>query len=235
MSAVRAFLTMHPSVLFRRDRRFYLAYDLSYAGLSVALGAAMALSRVHLLLGAPRPGWVLVFPLAVYAVVVAHLSIHNAVHGSFPKPVNRLIGEVLGLVVVVRFASWVMVHLRHHRHSDDRRSDPHANFASFWETAKHTVVQVEKQLMQEYYDRCSARRTPTSRSAGRCTSTSRTPGTARSGSCSSSRAASPTRSATRATATSSGAGRSWTISGDTRSAWRATSGRRRSPIASASP
>jgi stearoyl-CoA desaturase (delta-9 desaturase) len=152
MSALRAFLTMHPSVLFRRGRRFYLAYDLAYAGLCVALGAAMALSRVHLLLGAPRPGWLLVFPFAVYAVIVAHLSIHNAVHGSFPKAVNRVIGEVLGFVVVVRFASWVMVHLRHHRHSDDRRSDPHANFASFWETAKHTVVHVEKQLMQEYYD-----------------------------------------------------------------------------------
>jgi stearoyl-CoA desaturase (delta-9 desaturase) len=143
---------MHPSVLFRRGRRFYLAYDLSYGCLCVALGVAMALSRVHLLLGAPRLGWLLVFPCAVYAVIVSHLAIHNAVHGNFPRAVNRVIGEALGFVVVVRFASWVMVHLRHHRHSDDRRSDPHPNSASFWATVKHTIVNVEEQLIQEYCD-----------------------------------------------------------------------------------
>jgi FAD/FMN-containing dehydrogenase len=45
-----------------------------------------------------------------------------------------------------------MVHLRHHRFADDRESDPHPNFASFWTTVKHTIIHVEKQLMQEYYD-----------------------------------------------------------------------------------
>jgi stearoyl-CoA desaturase (delta-9 desaturase) len=143
---------MHPSRLFRRSRRFYLAYDLFYAGLCAALGLAMALFGVHFVVGAPTAGWLLAFPFAVYAVIVAHLLIHNAVHGNFPRAVNRWIGEVLGFVVVVRFASWVMVHLRHHRFSDDRRFDPHPNFASFWTTVKHTIVNVEGQLMQEYYD-----------------------------------------------------------------------------------
>jgi stearoyl-CoA desaturase (delta-9 desaturase) len=145
-------VTAHPSGPFRSSRRFYLAYDLSYAALCVALGLAMGFSRVHFVLGAPSASWLVVFPCLVYALIVAQLFIHNAVHGNFPRAVNRLIGEVLGFVVIVRFASWVMVHLRHHRFPDDRQSDPHPNFSGFWTTVKHTIVQVEMQLMQEYYD-----------------------------------------------------------------------------------
>jgi stearoyl-CoA desaturase (delta-9 desaturase) len=150
---LRALFVVHPMPLFRRSRHFYLAYDLSYCALCVGLGVAMALSpRLRFVAGTPTLWWLLLFPCAAYAVVVAHLCIHNAVHGNFPRIVNRLVGELLGLVVVVRFASWVMVHLRHHRFSDDRLRDPHPNFPGFWETVKHTIVHVEKQLMQEYYD-----------------------------------------------------------------------------------
>jgi stearoyl-CoA desaturase (delta-9 desaturase) len=152
MDRLRAIFTEHPRQLFRRSRRFYLVYDLSYAVLCVALGLAMASSHVYFVVGPPTLYWLLVFPCAVYAVIVAQLFIHNAVHGNFPRAVNRLIGEVLGFIVVVRFASWVMVHLRHHRFSDDRQADPHPNFADFWTTVKHTIVHVEKQQMQEYYD-----------------------------------------------------------------------------------
>jgi FAD/FMN-containing dehydrogenase/fatty acid desaturase len=146
------FFTAHPQQLFRRSRRFYLTYDLGYGALSVALGLAMGLSDLHCVVGAPTRWWWLLFPCAVYAVIVCHLCIHNAVHGNFPRALNRLLGELLGVIVVVRFASWVMVHLRHHRFSDDRRSDPHPNFPGFWTTVKHTLVHVERQLMQDYYD-----------------------------------------------------------------------------------
>jgi stearoyl-CoA desaturase (delta-9 desaturase) len=153
MIGFRALFTVHPTQLFRRSRRFYLAYDLFYGAACVALALAMAASpRVRCVAGAPTRWWLLVFPFAVYGVIVAHLCIHNAVHGNFPRAVNRLVGELLGFVVVVRFASWVIVHLRHHRFSDDRQRDPHPNFPGFWTTVRHTIVHVERQLMQEHYD-----------------------------------------------------------------------------------
>jgi FAD/FMN-containing dehydrogenase/fatty acid desaturase len=152
VNASLSLLTAHPLQQFRRSRRFYLAYDSFYA----ALGAGLIVLKVALglpaLAGKPTMSWLIAFPIALYAVVLAHLSIHNAVHGNFPRRINRAVGELLGVIVVVRFASWVMVHLRHHRFSDDRQLDPHPNFPSYWKTVKHTVVYVEKQLMCEYFD-----------------------------------------------------------------------------------
>jgi fatty acid desaturase len=152
MNRLVALLTAHPSQQFRRGRRFYLAYDATCAALCVAAAVVKLALGFPALFGAPSLAWAVAFPFAVYAVILAQLSIHNAVHGNFPRAINRLVGEVLGFVVVVRFASWVMVHLRHHRFADDRVNDPHPNFPSFWRTALHTTIHVEKQLMREYYD-----------------------------------------------------------------------------------
>jgi stearoyl-CoA desaturase (delta-9 desaturase) len=55
-------------------------------------------------------------------------------------------------VIVTRFASWDITHMRHHKYSDDRQRDPHPNFPSFWVTVRHTIVSVEQQLFQQYYD-----------------------------------------------------------------------------------
>jgi fatty acid desaturase len=152
MSGVTAFFTAHPIQQFRRNRRFYLRYDSFYAALAAALIATKIGLGLPALFGPPTLGWLVAFPPALYVIVLAHLSIHNAVHGNFPRAVNRLLGEVLGFIVVVRFASWVMVHLRHHRFTDDRELDPHPNFSSFWRTVKHTVVNVEIQLMRAYLE-----------------------------------------------------------------------------------
>lgn len=147
-----SFLSAHPSQQFRHNARFYLAYDSFYAVFASALIALKFIARIPAMFGAPTTTWLFTFPFALYAAVFAQLSIHNAVHGNFPRPINRLLGEVLGFIVIVRFASWVMVHLRHHRFADDRTLDPHPNFAGFWTTVKHTIVHVEKQLMCEYFD-----------------------------------------------------------------------------------
>lgn len=152
MSRLVSFLTAHPSQQFRHNPRFYLAYDGFYAVLAVVLIATKLIVGFPALFGAPRITWLLALPVLLYAVVVAQLSVHNAVHGNFPRSINRILGEVLGVIVIVRFASWVMVHLRHHRFADDRELDPHPNFPSFWRTVLHTVIHVERQLMQEYLD-----------------------------------------------------------------------------------
>ena len=92
------------------------------------------------------------FPVLLFCLIWAHLLIHNATHGNLPKAINRIAGELLGLCVIVRFASWDIIHMRHHKYSDDRVNDPHPNFPSFWKTVFHTIVNVEKQLFQQYYE-----------------------------------------------------------------------------------
>ncbi len=152
MPAWIAALTTHPSRQFRESRSFYLRYDAACALLCLGLLALRPLAFPR----SPTLGlraWLIAFPLCVYAAIVAQLCEHNAVHGNFPRAINRAVGELLGFLVVVRFASWTLVHLRHHRFADDRDRDPHPNFASFWKTALHTIVHVEQQLMQETYDR----------------------------------------------------------------------------------
>jgi len=63
--------------------------------------------------------FVAAFPPVLYFLICCHLWIHNASHGNFPRWANRIVGEVLGFIVFVRFASWQIVHVRHHDFSDD--------------------------------------------------------------------------------------------------------------------
>ncbi len=146
-------LTSLPHTQLRRDRRFYLYYDGLYAALSAA--ALLALRRAHpaALLARPSPlALALALPLACHALILAHVWIHNAAHNNFPRAINRLVGELLGLAVITRFASWEIVHQRHHRYSDDPERDPHPVQRSFWRYARFTVVNVERQLQRAYFD-----------------------------------------------------------------------------------
>ena len=145
-------LTSHPIQQFRKNPRFYLAYDAVWFVVCGVACVAMLALHVSPIFGAPSVSWLLGFPVVLYGLIFAHLLIHNATHGNFPRAINRIVGELLGLVVVVRFASWDVVHMRHHKFSDDRESDPHPNFASFWKTVIHTIVNVEAQLQRQYFD-----------------------------------------------------------------------------------
>ena len=59
------------------------------------------------------------FPVLLFCLIWAHLLIHNATHGNLPHAINRVAGELLGLCVIVRYASWDIIHMRHHKHTDD--------------------------------------------------------------------------------------------------------------------
>jgi fatty-acid desaturase len=96
--------------------------------------------------------WALCFPLLCHALILAHAWIHNATHGNFPRAINRAVGEALGAAVITRFASWEIVHQRHHRYSDDPARDPHPVQRSYWRYALFTVVHVEKQLQRCFFD-----------------------------------------------------------------------------------
>ncbi|GAB4200534.1 MAG: hypothetical protein OHK0013_11660 [Sandaracinaceae bacterium] len=139
-----------PYAQFKRDPRFYVKYDTAVAAFAGIVIAALSL------LGWSPPAWQPWMPLlllpALYVMIVAHAFAHNASHGNFPKAINRLVGEAAGLLVLSKFASWEIPHRRHHRYSDDPLRDPHPAERHFWRYAYHTLINVEKQLQQEYFD-----------------------------------------------------------------------------------
>ncbi len=152
MNAITASLFSLPWAQYRRQPTFYLWYD---SIMAVFFSAAIALMWTT---GyrAPFAGWhwwyVLAFPVALYVVIMAHVFIHNASHGNFPKAINRIVGEICGLIVLTRFPSWEIVHRRHHRYSDDPERDPHPAERGYWRFAANTIVNVERQLQQQYFD-----------------------------------------------------------------------------------
>ena len=145
-------LTAHPISQFRKNPRFYLLYDGFWFLVCAAVLGTFALTGFTPLISGLAWWFAPVFPVLLFCLIWAHLLIHNATHGNLPTPINRIAGELLGLCVIVRFASWDIIHMRHHKHTDDRVKDPHPNFPSFWKTVFHTIVSVEKQLFEQYYE-----------------------------------------------------------------------------------
>ena len=143
----------HPIQRFRKDPRFYLRYDAAYLVFCLALCASTRVPGFHPLLAGVQwtvPLFAGVFVAAVYFLICCHLWIHNATHGNFPRWVNRTVGEILGFIVFVRYASWQIVHLRHHAHSDDPTKDPHPNYPSYFVSFFRSIVTVERQLQDSY-------------------------------------------------------------------------------------
>lgn len=65
-------------------------------------------------------------PAALFVTFIASAFIHNAAHSNFrPRWLNRVVGEAMGMFQMVAFPSWVIVHILHHKHSDDPVLDPH--------------------------------------------------------------------------------------------------------------
>lgn len=155
MSALTGFtnlLTAQPSVQYRRNPWFYFEYDGFYLALLLALDAYLLITGTPPLVQWQTWMWALL-PLAIYAHILLNVFIHNCCHGNFPRPVNRLIGELAGLLVITRYASWEIIHQRHHRYSDDPAKDPHHVLPNFWIfLAKTMLINVERQLQNQAYD-----------------------------------------------------------------------------------
>lgn len=152
MSAFTASLTSLPFAQFRRIPTFYLWYDSFYAVLALC-GSLLLIHSGYEGLMPQFEVWMLaLLPVAAYVMIMAHVFIHNASHGNFPKAINRIVGELCGVLVLTKFASWEIVHRRHHRYSDDPERDPHPAERGYWRYAVNTLINVELQLRQEYYD-----------------------------------------------------------------------------------
>src|SRR6478609_3054749 len=145
-------LTVLPYNQHRKNRYFYLAYDGFYFVLAAALVALMVGTGWHGLVREWTPACWLALPLVTYAQIVCSIFVHNATHGNFPRAINRVVGEICGVVVLTRFASWEIIHQRHHRFSDDPVKDPHPVEPSYWKFLWHTIYNVEHQLQTIYFE-----------------------------------------------------------------------------------
>lgn len=155
VSALAAALTAQPSVRFRGRRAFYLLYDGSYLVLFAALLAVMVAAGWEGLVTEFHWWYWLLLPIAMHVVILGHVFIHNCTHGNFPRAINRLVGELCGILVLTRYASWEIIHQRHHKYSDDLDKDPHPinpEAAGYWPFVWRTIVNVESQLQQQFFE-----------------------------------------------------------------------------------
>ncbi len=155
LNPIRVF-TKYPVNLFMKSRWFYPVYDATWMGL--LLLAIWLLDRADFAGLVPRFEdfrWqhLLALPLVTYVLIMGNVFAHNAAHRNFPKLINRIVGEFVGLLVLTRYASWEIIHLRHHKYSDIPGKDPHDCKSGFWlHFLPYFVVNVERQLQQNFYD-----------------------------------------------------------------------------------
>ena len=152
MTAIVSTLTSLPFTQLRRNRYFYLYYDGFYAVLCLGLIAAMKLSGFEPWVQRWDDRFWLILPVVCYAQILCSVFIHNATHNNFPRALNRIVGELCGVVVLTRFASWEVIHQRHHRYTDDVEKDPHPVVSGYWAFLFKTVVGVERQLQRIYFE-----------------------------------------------------------------------------------
>jgi len=148
--------TRYPTNLFTRNRWFYPVYDATWFVLLAAFVAALEFSGFRGFVPEMsdfRIEYLLLLPLVTYGLILCNVFAHNASHRNFPRAINRLVGEIVGCFVLTRFASWEIIHLRHHKYSDDPERDPHNCLPGFWtKFLPYFVRNVERQLQQHFFD-----------------------------------------------------------------------------------
>ena len=155
----RSWLLSQPSAAYLRDPYFYFKYDSVWLGVLALVCAATYLSgwSGFALDLSWRSGTSFFLPwllAAAYVQVMCGVFIHNCTHVNFPRKINRIVGEICGLVVGTRYASWEILHRYHHLHSDDIERDPHPVTRSFWLFFFKTMLgNLESNLHRQYYER----------------------------------------------------------------------------------
>lgn len=152
MAALVSTLTSLPFTQLRKNRYFYLWYDGMYVVLCVAALALMHFGHHLPLIQAWDPRYLILLPIVCQAQILCSVWVHNATHNNFPRAINRIFGEICGVVVLTRFASWEVIHQRHHRFTDDVDKDPHPVVSSYWAFLIKTVIGVEVQLQRIYFE-----------------------------------------------------------------------------------
>jgi fatty-acid desaturase len=143
-----------PSIGFRSDPHFYTKYDLVWLVGLVGSAVAMRAAGWEGLVTEWSLALVPMFLAAAYVQVMAGVFVHNCSHVNFPKPINRFVGELCGMIVGTRFASWEILHRQHHKYSDDVVKDPHPLLPGFWRYfVLIMLLNLEKNLRLQYLER----------------------------------------------------------------------------------
>lgn len=155
--AAASYWTSLPYAQFKRDPYYYAKHDTVFLVGSIAAIVALHLGGYQPLSTHFALWHLALLPIAVYLLIMSHVFVHCASHGAWGttpagKVLNRIVGEITGAIVLTKFASWEIVHRRHHRYSDDPARDPHPAERRYWSYALNTLINVEKQLQQEYFD-----------------------------------------------------------------------------------
>lgn len=155
MSAIVATLTSLPYTQFRRNRHFYVWYDVFWILTGAAIIAAIQLSGWQGIAVSWDWRLLIALPLVCHLQILCSVYIHNCTHNNFPRAINRLVGELCGFAVLTRFASWEIIHQRHHKYSDDPADDPHPiieEASGYWPYLWKTIVGVEAQLQRMVFE-----------------------------------------------------------------------------------
>lgn len=120
-----------------------------------AVGAGVALAAAAALVTGGALSTAACVALVAFSVPWALLAtgiLHNAAHGNFrPRWLCRTIGEVFGLLQLVGFPDWVVIHVIHHANPDDPEKDPHPPVGlSYWKFLLGMRASILKVLLKEY-------------------------------------------------------------------------------------
>jgi stearoyl-CoA desaturase (delta-9 desaturase) len=152
MAQKRSWWLTNPSVSYRKDPWFYFKYDGAWLVLMGGISVALYASPYQGLFTEWTPWMIPALLIAIYVQVMAGVFIHNCTHVNFPRSINRLVGEVCGLIVGTRYASWEILHQQHHKYSDDRELDPHPVQNSFWMFVWEEMIgNLESNMHMQYY------------------------------------------------------------------------------------
>ncbi len=154
-SARRPWWQSQPSTAFARDPYFYFKYDFVWLCLFSAVVVAAHMTGWTGLGLTWTSLWAIpALLVGCYVQVLAGVCVHNCTHGNFPRPINRLVGETLGVIIGTRYASWEILHKRHHAFTDDVEKDPHPLERSFWSFfIRKMIMGLETSIRNQSFER----------------------------------------------------------------------------------
>jgi fatty acid desaturase len=98
-------------------------------------------------------------PVGVLFGLYALALVHWAGHGVFAKRLNRIVGEIVSVPLLVGYPGWCVIHALHHKHADDLELDPHPTgertVLQFGRFMKKAMIERMGILYQKRYDGCA--------------------------------------------------------------------------------
>jgi beta-carotene hydroxylase len=156
---------MSNSTLDHQAIKAATAYMGGVAWLTVGLALACFAGFLAVVYGAVTgalPLWLgaLLFAVLVYA---AYTPMHDAVHGSIAGKrrglvwLQKLIGYLMGFMLIIPFTAHRYEHLAHHRHTNDPERDPDSQISDMGRSPLHALLAAYRLLVGQVLFYCRQR------------------------------------------------------------------------------